>query len=121
MCCSYKVDHVSENELRFVLKSIKDTFKSDLLRLDHTLNVHLVLLNSENKIQIYNGTTDIMNAFYGKIESSATKEDMAYRQYKPFPFSFLHHQLTTVHLQAVIIIIVSKAVWKRLMKPIHTL
>lgn len=61
---TYSIDHVSENEPRFVLKNLKSTFDASLLRLDHTLNVHLVLLNAENIIQTYNGTTDIMNAFF---------------------------------------------------------
>ena len=67
---SYKVDHTSENEPRFVLKNLKDSFKPDLLRLDSILNNHMVLLDSENRVKIYTGTRHIMEEFFeNKIRS----------------------------------------------------
>lgn len=60
----YKVDHLSENEPRFILKGLKDSFKPEMLRLDTVLNNHMVLLDKNNTVKVYMDTKQIMNDFY---------------------------------------------------------
>lgn len=70
---SYKVDHVSENEPRFILKGLKDSFKPEMLRLSLTINTQFVLLDPNNKIKVYDGPKHIMDEFFQRKFQALTK------------------------------------------------